>query len=93
MKNVGVIVETKELKEYYEIINGSQPSIRISPHRCRFFLKNRNAFLLKKLSNLPSFRVIGALIASQSMFENKMINSSFYFLTFLLLFVIKSIVF
>ena len=34
-----------------------------------------------------SFRVIRALIASQSMFENKMMNSSFYFLTFLLLFV------
>ena len=38
----------------------------------------RNAFLLMKLSNLPSFRSIRALIVLQSTFENKMINSSFF---------------
>ena len=27
------------LKEYYEIVNGSPPSIRILPRRCRFVLK------------------------------------------------------
>ena len=44
------------LRKYYEIVNGSPPSIGILPHRCTFFY--RNVFLLKKLSNLPSFRAI-----------------------------------
>ena len=53
------------LKEYYEIVNGSPPSIRILP--LRFRIVYRNTFILKiTLSNLQSFRVIPALIASQS---------------------------
>ena len=60
-----------------EIIKGilwdrrwSTPSIRISPHTghtCWFFYGN--TFLIMKLSKLPSFRAIRALIASQSTFE------------------------
>ena len=47
------------------------------PHvRCILFSTYRNNFLLKKLSNLQSFRLIRALIASQSTFYvNKMMNS------------------
>ena len=46
----------------------SPPSIGIfSPHMLIFFY--RNAFLIMKLSKLQSFRVIRALIASQSTFE------------------------
>ena len=43
------------------------PSIDIFPQTCWFFY--RNAFLIMKLSNPPSFRAIRALIASQSTFE------------------------
>ena len=51
-------------QKYYEIVNGSQPSIRILPFpivntihcRCRFGY--RNAFLLIKLSNLTSFNIL-----------------------------------
>ena len=45
----------------------STPSIGISPQIC--WLVYRNAFLIMKLSNPPSFRAIRALIASQSTFE------------------------
>ena len=47
----------------------------------------RNAFIIMKLSHLPSFRAIRALIASQSTFDNKLLHATFYFLNFLLLFV------
>ena len=40
------------------------PSIRIFSHTCWFVY--RNAFLIMKLSKLPSFRMIPALIDSQS---------------------------
>ena len=43
------------------------PSIGISSHTCWFFYGN--AFLIIKLSKLPSFKVIRALIASQSTFK------------------------
>ena len=43
------------------------PSIGIFPQTCWIFY--RNAFLIMKLSNPPSFRAIRALIASQSTFE------------------------
>ena len=43
------------------------PSIRIFSHTCWFVY--RNAFLIMKLSNPPTFRAIRALIASQSTFE------------------------
>ena len=45
----------------------SPPSIRIFPTHADFVYIN--AFLIMKLSKLPSFRVIRALIASQSTFE------------------------
>ena len=45
----------------------SPPSIRIYSHTCWFVY--RNAFLIMKLSKPPSFKVIRALIASQSTFE------------------------
>ena len=45
----------------------SSPSIRIFSHTCWFLYGN--AFLIMTLSKPPSFRVIRALIASQSMFE------------------------
>ena len=46
----------------------SPPSIGICSHpRCWFVY--RNAFLIMKLSNLPSFRAIRVLIALQSTFE------------------------
>ena len=63
--------------------SGIPPSIGILPHKSRLFY--RNAFLLKKLANLPSFKAIRALIRR---LKNKMMMiSSFYFLTFLLLLV------
>ena len=58
------------IKEYYEIANRSLPSMGILDHidANQFY---RNAFLYsKKLSNLPSFRAILALIASRATFEN-----------------------
>ena len=45
----------------------STSSIRIFSHTCWFFYGN--AFLIMKLSKLPSFRAIRAPIASQSTFE------------------------
>ena len=69
------------LKEYYEIIN-EVLNQDFSPEILIFFA--RNAFLIIKLSNLPSFRANQALIASQSTFEQ---NKLLHFLTFLLLFV------
>ena len=57
----------KVLKEYYEIVGESRPLSAFSPKHADFFY--RNAFLIMKLSNPPSFRAIRALIASQSTFE------------------------
>ena len=54
-------MEARPLSEFYRIDAG---------------LFYRNAFLLIKLSNLPSF----TLNASQSTFEKKIMNSSFFFL-------------
>ena len=77
------VVNDVTLKEYYEIVNGSPPSIRILPHRCRFVY--RNAFLLMKLSNQfqcdPSSNCL-----TINVWKNIMINQ-FSFLTVLLLFV------
>ena len=53
------------LKEYYEIVD--EASIRICSHTCWLFYWN--AFIIMKLSKLPSFRVIRAVIASQSTFD------------------------
>ena len=53
-----------------------------SPHL--FFY---TVFHILKLSNIPSFRAIRALIASQSSLKNKLVHATVYFLTFLLLFV------
>ena len=39
------------------------------PTHADFFDFYRNSFLIMKISKPPSFRVIQALIASQSMFE------------------------
>ena len=55
------------LKEYCKIVGESRPLSAFFPTHADFFY--RNAFLLMKLSNPPSFKVIRALIASQSMFE------------------------
>ena len=70
-------MEARPLLEFYH---------GVLPQRCRFVY--RNAYLLKKLSNLPSFRAIQALIAPQSTCEkyNDEIIILSYF-TFLLLFV------
>ena len=46
------------LKDYYEIVNEFHPLSGFV-----------HAFLIMKLSNFPSFRVIRVLIASQSTFE------------------------
>ena len=55
------------LKEYYDIVNEARPLSGISSADSDFLLKN--AFLIMKLSNLPSFKAIRALIASQWTFE------------------------
>ena len=58
------------LKDYYEIVGESRPLsmlLAFFPTHADFVY--RNAFLLMKLSNPPSFRAIRALIASQSTFE------------------------
>ena len=48
-----------KLKKYYEIVNIARPlSVFFSPQMLIFY---RNAFLIMKLSNLPSFRAIWAL--------------------------------
>ena len=56
-----------KLKEYYEIIGEGRPlSGFFNTHAdCCY----RNAFIIMKLSKIPSFRMIRAVIASQSMFE------------------------
>ena len=59
--------EIAVLKEYYEIVDEACPLSGFFPHILIFFYGN--AFLIMKLSKLPSFRVIRALIASQSTFE------------------------
>ena len=57
----------RELKEYYEIVNEARPlSMEFIPKDDFIY---RNAILRMKLSNLPSFRTIRAIIASQSTFE------------------------
>ena len=61
------------------------PSIGIFSYTCWFFY--RNAFLIMKLNKLPlSFRMIRALIASQSMFENKLLTYSQFISYFLIVF-------
>ena len=54
------------LKEYYEIVDEARPLSGFFPHMLFFY---GNAFIIMKLSKLPSFRAIRALIASQSTFE------------------------
>ena len=53
---------------YYATVNEARPISGFSPTDA-VFLFYRNAFLIMKLSNPPSFRAIRALIASQSTFE------------------------
>ena len=60
-------MDSKLLKEYYEIVDEARPLSGYIPTHADFFY--RNAFLIMKLSKLQSFRVIRALIASQSTFE------------------------
>ena len=55
------------LKEYYEIVDEARPLSGFFPTHADFFYGN--SFLIMKLSKLPSFRAIRALIASQSTFE------------------------
>ena len=57
------------LKEYYEIVGESRPLSGFFPTHAGCWVFYRNAFLIMKLSNPPSFRAIRALIASQSTFE------------------------
>ena len=55
------------LKKYYEIVNEARPLLGFFSHKNADFVY-RNTFIIIKLSNLPSFRSIRALIASQSTF-------------------------
>ena len=58
---------SNQLKEYYEIVNEARPLSGFVPTDADFF--GRNGFLIMKLSKLPIFRAIQALVASQSTFE------------------------
>ena len=65
------------LKEYYEIVDEARPlSGFFSPHMLIFY---RNVFLIMKLCKLQSFRVIQALIASQSTFRKMLLFSYWFF--------------
>ena len=55
------------LKEYYEIVDEACPLSGFVHTHADFVYGN--AFISMKLSKLPSFRPIRALIASQSTFE------------------------
>ena len=55
------------LKEYYEIVDEAHSLSQFFPTQADLFYGN--AFIIMKLSKLPSFKVIQALIASQSTFE------------------------
>ena len=58
------------LKEYYEIVGEGRPLSGFFPHTCWFFLqKCISNHEIKQASKFQKFRMIRALIASQSMFE------------------------
>ena len=59
--------EFEKLKAYYEIINEARPLSGFFPTNADY-LKIKS-FIIMKLSNLPSFRAIRALFASQLTFE------------------------
>ena len=74
---------SSSLKEYYvyEMVGESRVLSGFIPTHADFFY--RNAFLIIKLSNPPSFRAIRAPIASQSTFVINCCLSTFFLFLFL----------